>query len=287
MMTATTIKRANGHVHQPVWVGDIKAITRLIDRVEELSEYIRGKMLATLAEGEADRREQFDDRYGYVRDLVERDAKWEASEAALRDKIENVTRVVVEIEQGRWSMTLSGPPEDVLADIENVKDVRRVLIKLDGGPYVDRQGYSVSVDLDRSSADASFSAPESQFIDLAGASLREQLRLQRPWYWWLRASWAIWPITVPVGIASYFVSSAMLSVGAELWQASVVQLGFIAIFTWGGFFAARAIVLPFELVEDGDKGRTRRNLGRIAAVVGWVMTTIAIPILLNLLPGTQ
>ncbi|WP_193751233.1 hypothetical protein [Microbacterium testaceum] len=274
-------------MHQPVWVGDIKAITRLIDRVKELSEYIRGKMLATLAEGEAVRRQEFDNRYGFVRDLVERDARWEASEATLRDKIENDTRVIVEIEQGRWSMTLSGPPEEVLADIENVQDVERVLIKLDGGPYVDRQGYNVSIDLDRSSADAFFSAPESQFIDLAGTSLRAQLELQRPWYWWFRARWAVWTFAIPVGIASVFVSSAMLSFGAELWQASGVQLGFIAVLVWGGLFAARAIVVPFELVEEGDKGRARRNLGRIAAVVVWVVTTIAIPILLNLLPRPQ
>lgn len=285
-MSTTMTKQAKGRVRQPVWVGDVKALTRLVDRVREMADYIREKMLATLAEGQPARRAQFDDRYGFVRDTGRRDASWEEGEAALRDKIDELTRVVVEIEQGRWSMTLSGPPEDVLADIEDVTDVKRVVIRLDGSPYADREGYSISVDIDDKSADAFFSAPESQFIDLAGTRMREQLRLQRPWYWWFREPWAALIFAAPVAVAAYFVSSAMLAIGADLWQASLVQLVFMAAILWGGLFAARAIVVPLELVEEGDKGRARRNLGRIAAVVGWFVTTIAIPILLNLLPRT-
>lgn len=280
----TTSKRAKGSVQQTVWVGDIPALRQLIKQVEELAGYIRDKLTAADREGEPARRKKFLSDYDYMTDDDAREAKWQDHVAERKREIDAATEVVLSVEQGRWSSNLSGEPEEVLADIDDVSDVNRVRITLAGLSQLRREGYDVTLDLDKRSANAWFEAPESHFIDLAGRRLEEQFRRQRPWYWWFRASWGIWVFAVPVGIASYFVSMFLLDAGAELWAAVTGQLLFNAVVLWGSYYSARRIAVPFELVPDGGTGSGRRNLGRVATVVLWLLATIAIPLLLNLIP---
>jgi hypothetical protein len=279
-----TSKRAKGSVQQEVWVGDIPALRQLIKQVEELADYIRDKLVAADREDESARRAKYLSDYAFMNDDEAREAKWQERELVRQREFVSHTAVKLSVEQGRWSMNLSGDPEDVLADIDDVRDVVRVQIKLAGIAQLDRDGYDVALDLDQRSANAWFEAPESHFIDLAGRRLEEQFRRQRPWYWWFRASWGIWVFAVPVGIASYFLASFLLSAGAELGAAVLGQLLFIALVLWGSYYSARKIAVPFELVPDGDIGRGRRNLSRIATVGVWLLATIAIPLLLNLIP---
>lgn len=282
---ATTNKRAKGSVQQEVWVGDIPALRQLVKQFEELAGYVRDKLLAADREGESERRAEYLSDYSFMSDDDAREAKWQKRVLERRREIEESTAVKLSVEQGRWSMNLSGDPEDVLSDIDDVRDVTRVQMRLVGSTQLHRSGYGVTLDLDKNSANAWFEAPESQFIDLAGRRLEEQLRRQRPWYWWFRASWGIWVFATPVAVASYFISTFLLGAGVELWAAVFGQLLFNAVVLWGSYFSARKIAVPFELVPDGDIGRGRRNLARIATVGVWLLATVAVPLLLNLIPS--
>lgn len=280
----TTIKRAKGSVNQEVWVGDVSALRKLVKHFEELADYVREKLVAADRKDEAGRREKFLEDYSFMNDEAAREDRWRKHLAERRDEIEAATQVQMNIEQGRWSMSLSGDPEIVLSEIDDVVDVKQVQIKLAGSPRFELKGYNVTLNLGKASADASFEAPESHFIDLAGRRLEDQLRQQRPWYWWFRASWAIWVFTIIAGISSYFVSVSLLRAGAEMWAAIGGQVLVNLLLLLGCVYFARRIAIPFELVPDGDKGRGRRNLGRIAKVAVWLIAAIAIPLLLNLLP---
>lgn len=280
----TTIKRAKGSVNQEVWVGDVAALKQLVRHFEELADYVREKLFAADREDEAGRREKFLEDYSFMKDEAAREERWQEQTTKRRSAIDAATQVQMNIEQGRWSMSLSGDPEIVLSEVDDVDDVKQVQIKLAGSPRFDLKGYDVFLSLGETSASASFEAPESHFIDLAGRRLEDQLRQQRPWYWWFRASWAIGVFAIMAGISSYFVSVSLLRAGAELWAAIGGQLLVNLSLLLGCVYFARQIAIPFELVPDGDKGSGRRNLGRIAKVTVWFIAAIAIPLLLNLLP---
>lgn len=279
----TTSKRAKGSVHQDVWVGDTAALRQLVKQVEDLAGYIREKLVAADHDDEPGRRKKFLSDYDFMND-EEREMKWQARGVERRREIEASTKVTINVEQGRWSMNLGGDPETVIADIDDVSDVKRVQIGLAGSSQLSLNGYGVTLDLDRRSADAWFQAPESQFIDLAGRRLEQQFRRQRPWYWWFRAPRGIWVFAVPAGVASVSFSTFLSSAGADFWGTVLGQLFFIAVVGWGGYYLAQRIAIPFELVPDGGKGRAGRNLSRVATISVWILTTIAVPLLLNLVP---
>lgn len=126
----TTSKRAKGSVKQAVWVGDIPALRQLIKQVEELAGYVRDKLTAADREDEPARRKKFLTDYDFMTDDGAREAKWQDLVAERKREIDAATEVVLSVEQGRWSLNLSGDPEEVLADIDDVSDVNRVRITL-------------------------------------------------------------------------------------------------------------------------------------------------------------
>ncbi|MHC2999565.1 hypothetical protein OB08_10400 [Microbacterium sp. HJ5] len=101
-------------MQQAVWVGDIPAPRQLIKQVEELAGYIRDKLTAADREGEPARRKKFLSDYDYMTDDDAREAKWQDRVAERKREIDAATEVVLSVEQGRWSLNLSGEPEEVL-----------------------------------------------------------------------------------------------------------------------------------------------------------------------------
>lgn len=279
-------KVAKGSIEQDAWAGDVGSLRGLIKAAGEVAEYVRDKRRVALDASRVERREQFEDSYSYLPD-ERREAAWIKQEEATYDKLASATKLVMAVHQNRWNLERSGDPESILAEIDDPADVREVDIT-----FADRWsralgGYDFRINLDTRQSNAWFEGPEAAFVDLAGARLANELRRQRPWYWWFRASWFIWIVAVPGAVAGFLFGAWLQRNGASLLEGLLSQLLIQAILIAGPYLLLRRLVLPFELVPEGKSAPSGRRFKIVGGVITWVIASLVIPIVLAYtLPST-
>lgn len=280
-MPESTQKVAKGSVSQTVWAGDIDALRSLVKQLETLAEYVREKTLGSSAANAATRRAQWDAQYSFY-SASEKKTKWSAAEAKRQEEIREACQLRMRIDQRRWAMEIAGTPAEVLDEIDDLQDVRRVQLYLAGrsGRFLGK--YHLEVDLDSDKAFASFAAPEPEFIDLAGTRLKAEFRRQRPWSWWFRATWAMWIYFVPGLIGGLSLTSLLIDQRTDPVLALAGQIILSTAITLGGYFGLRALTPSFELAPSGAKTRGIRRFAIIGAIVLWIAGTVVIPITLTL-----
>lgn len=274
-------QEAQGRAEQSVWVGTIEDLKILVGQVEELAKYVHEKRVAAANAEKNARREAYMNHRAYQLSERQQLAEFEVEERLYYDKFARDTTLQMTIKYKRWDFTDTGTPAELFEKPIDVKDVKSINISLAGSSYATLDGYSLSVSLGENGATASIKAPEKQFIDLAATQLRGDFKRQRPWYWWFREPAAVYPTLIPALVASPFVFTAFAATALSILIGLVLLVLFACASMATTVVVMRLLARPFELVKEGAKSRSARQLGIIGSVVVWVLGTILFPVWLG------
>lgn len=274
-------QQAQGRAEQSVWVGTVEDLKSLVGQVDELAKHVRDKRVTLANASKEARRDAYMKRRAYQLSESQQLAEFEEEERRNARQLDAEAELSMTINFHRWSLSYGGTPEEVFEKPIDVKDIRNVVIALKGGAFSTLDGYGLSVTLGENGANASIKAPESHFIDLAATRMQGEFKRQRPWYWWFRTPWVLIPIALPTVLIAPFVFSNTGPNGVYVFGGITFLTVFLSVSMTIGYFATRLLVRPFELVKEGFKGRSARQIAIIAALIVWLISNVLTPIVLD------
>jgi len=267
-------QKASGKLSVPMWVGDLPAFERLVSVLRELEKEAQRLALisANLESEEAD----FKKRYSFM-DSKGRDAAWERHLADGRDRIAEALGLRMTATQTRFEQELDGDPESVLQEVD-LDDLKSVSLRL-GSLYTGylTEGFGLQVDFHRrDGGSVRMSAPKSDWVLLANEKLKVALRGRRPWYWFLRKWWFLYPaLVVVLGGTILYLEWPLLSRGGN----GVSSLAFVSWVVYiglfvGAYFGVLRLIPAFELYRPGQRAIGARVVIFIGTAIAWIAALV-------------
>lgn len=199
---------------------------------------------------------------------------WEAGQdRELEDTLQSMT-VRMKAEHKDFGRVVEGPAEAVLDEID-LTDL--LSLRLSVGRYLYSETPAVQVRMDRTNGvEVEIRDQGSDWVRIAESKLRTAIAKQRPWYWWMRSPWVMFPVFfLPVHVLARVVFVQEQSdLSGELFLGLIEALVIIGLYhVW------QKLMPGFELFKVGSRARAARLL-TMAGTLALSAAGIVVPLLL-------
>lgn len=272
-----------GEVKAECWIGTTEDLEHLVKTCDELRQHIESVIESRFIAGTAERRAAFDaQRYSFTSD-VDHEARWPLRESAIHEEMLKSAQLVLSVESVKWNSRVSGSPEEVLQQIEDPKDVKKITLTIGTEHNMRlRERSSLDVVIDRKwGAEATLLGYETNWIALASGKLSEEFKRARPWYAWMRSAGGL---TVIVGVPLIaLVAAAYLATlaKANLVSVLITELSLTFLILVGLNRLVHAAVPRFRLLPPGERLKSGRAVA--VGIGAWLTSTVVMPVLVSLL----
>lgn len=280
-----TISRVN--LRFLAWTGDRKEFDKLVSICRQIVDDARRRALAAI-DRSPEARQRFIEVNEHAKTKTDKDRVWQHRVENLERDAAGSIRLSMRARHRKFEQEMSGDPSEVLEALEPSDIVKLGIgmgVPYSNSPAYNTSGYGLQLDFDvREGVNVSISGPESDWVILASEKLKSSLIVRRPWYWWLLKEMVVGPIvsgtfalTVGLSITPILINARDSILSAVF---ATLMLTVIGVTVGLGTAASIKKVLPsFELLEPGERAKGARVMGVVTAVVLWVVSSVAIPVL--------
>jgi hypothetical protein len=181
----------------------------------------------------------------------------------------------IRAEHRTFGRVLEGPPSLVLEDID-LADLRTLQISM-GGAY-GAETPSLAVRMSRKEGvQVEIRDEGADWIVVAATRLKNVILRQRPWYWWTRSYWIMYPVFALPLFVLVFWAFPPRTTNFSLYLAISIWISFVSggcCWLWG------KLIPGFELMRSGSRGRGTRIFATLGTLTLFVMG-IVIPLLVT------
>jgi hypothetical protein len=200
--------------------------------------------------------------------------RWEADQdSELEDSLQEMA-VRIRAQHKDFGRVVEGPTDAVLDEID-LTDL--VSLRLSVGKSLYSSTPAIQVRMDRSSGvQVEIRDQGSDWVRVAESKLKAGIAKHRPWYWWMRSPWLMFPVFfLPVHVLARVVFvQGRTDLSGELFLGLVEALVIIGLYhMW------QKLMPGFELFKVGSRARATRVLAMIGTLALSV-AGIVIPLLL-------
>lgn len=284
-----TTKRllANAPLNESGWVGSVDDLKTLVALFRDLERSVRTDALAAFDSTQDERRAEFDTQYSFL-DVEKRVPKFDEQEAESRQLVVSDIEVTLSVSEDLdWP---ADDPQEVIAQANMTKSTSFVL-ELSAGYHARRHAKRSSIRLAASKGGVvgQVTSLDRQFIEASRSRIQSLLQETRPRRRWL-GSW--WFATIVSTILSVGLGVAASVVALRIWPGDAFA-GTAAYFVLylPALVASQIVVVRwlfkqferFEIYASGSSSKSAIAARSIRNAAGWVVTAIAVPILLAVL----